>query len=308
MAHDHLHIADSTGKRLFLTMMLNILITAAEIVGGIVSGSLSLISDAMHNFSDAVAVIISYIALRLKEHQSSYRHTFGLKRAEIFAAVINASVLIGISIYLFYEAVERFLHPHPIQGTIMTVVASVGLVANILGVLLLRRDSRDSMNIRSTYLHLFADVISSLGVLVGGIAILAWNVYWVDPVLTILIGLYILKESFQILTQSVHVLMEGAPENISPEDLRDLIENLPEVRDIHHIHLWMVGENDIHMEGHVNVQDMKISEGDLVRQKIEKLVKDKFGISHITLQFECNQCPEEGLVKKQERPAVENHN
>ena len=146
-----------------------------------------------------------------------------------------------------------------------------------------------------------------MSVIVGGILIYFWKIYWVDPVLTILIGLYILKQSFHLLSESVHVLMEGAPENISIEEIRDVIENLTGVDDIHHVHLWTVGENDVHLEGHINIQDMKVSEADVLRQKIEKLLREKFEISHTTLQFECNQCPEEGLVRKQERWGKKKH-
>ena len=279
-----------------MTMILNFIITVAEIIGGIFSGSLSLISDALHNFSDGISVIVSYIAVRLKARDNSYSHTFGLKRAEILAAVINSSVLIVISFFLFYEAVNRLIQPENINANIMVLVASIGFVANILGTLLLRRDSEDSLNIRSSYLHLLSDAFSSGGVILGGIAIGLWNVYWLDPVLTILIGLYIIRESYQILSEAVHVLMEGAPPQISLEEVKLEVEKFPEVADIHHIHLWMVGDNDIHLEAHVNVNDMRISESDKLRTKIEQMLEANFGIRHITLQFECNQCLEDGLI------------
>jgi len=183
----------STGLRLLITVILNIIITVAEVIGGIISGSLSLISDALHNFSDAISVIISYIAINLKGKDNSYKHTFGYKRAEILAAVINSSVLVTISIYLFYEAILRFQNPEPIKGVLMTIVALIGLVANIIGTLLLKRDAATSMNIRSSYLHLLTDAISSVAVILGGLAILFWNIYWIDPVLTILIAAYITR-------------------------------------------------------------------------------------------------------------------
>ncbi len=300
--HHHQHTPDisSVGRRLFLTMGLNFLITITEVVGGILSGSLALISDALHNFSDGISVIISYIALRLKQRDFSYRHTFGLKRAEILAAIINSSVLIVISIYLFYESLLRFWYPQPIRGQMMTIVALVGLVANVLGTILLHRDSRHSMNIRSAYLHLLSDAISSVGVVLGGVAIILWNITWVDPILTILIGLYILRESFRIVAEAVHVLMEGAPTDLSLEAVKEAVEALEDVQDIHHIHVWMVGENDVHLEAHVNVRDMLISESEALREKIEHLLQEKFNIAHITLQFECNRCTNEGLIRRKE--------
>ena len=294
MPDNHPHT--STRFRLLITVILNLIITVAEIIGGIISGSLALVSDALHNFSDAVSVIISYAAIRLKERNNSPKHTFGLKRGEILAAVINSSVLVAISIYLFYEAIVRFQNPVPIKGILMVIVASIGLVANVTGTLLLKRDAGSSMNIKSSYLHLLTDAFSSVAVIIGGLAITLWNIFWLDPVLTILIAIYITKESFKILSDAIHVLMEGAPLDISIKDIQTEVEGLDEVEDIHHVHLWSVGENDIHLEAHINVQDMMISKSNVLGEKIEKILKNRFGINHITLQFECNQCKDAGLV------------
>jgi len=299
--HTHQDTAPTTGARLLTTMLLNFVITIVEIVGGVMAGSLSLISDALHNFSDGISVVVSYVALKLKLRENSYRHTFGLKRAEIFAAVINSSVLVVISVYLFYEAVVRIMHPEPVVGRLMMGVAAVGLLANVLGVLLLQPDSKHSMNIKSTYLHLLSDAVSSVGVILGGVAITFWKLYWVDPVLTIVIGLYILRESYHILIQAVHVLMEGAPRDISLEAVRDAVEAFSEVQDIHHIHIWTVGENDIHLEGHVNIEDMLISKSCDLHDQIEHILQEKFGIQHITLQFECEQCKEVGLINNRQK-------
>jgi len=296
--HSHSDVLAATKGRLIFVILLNLVITSVEIIGGLISGSLVLISDALHNFSDSISIVISYIALKLKHRKNSPRHTFGLKRAEILAAVINSAVLIVISLYLFYEAAKRFVEPAVIEPGIMSIVALVGLIANLLAVILLKKDSRSSMNIRSSYLHLLSDTISSVAVLGGGIAIMLWDIYLIDPILTILIGIYILKESYSILLEAIHVLMEGAPDNISIEEIQKEVEKFSEVKNIHHIHMWMVGENDIHLEAHVNVQDMKISESDLLRKKIIERLHNKFDIHHITLQFECNQCPESGLIEQ----------
>ena len=292
----HNHSQNTTGLRLLITVILNILITVAEVIGGIISGSLALISDALHNFSDAISVIISYIAIKLKLKDNSYKHTFGFKRAEILAAVINSSVLVAISIYLFYEAILRFQNPEPIKGNLMIIVALIGLIANIVGTILLKRDAATSINIKSSYLHLLTDAISSAAVILGGFAILFWNFHWVDPVLTILIALYITQESFKILSDAVHILMEGAPPDISINEIQSVVEGLEDVEDIHHVHIWTVGENDVHLEAHINVPDMTISKSNILGDKIEKLLKSKFDINHITLQFECNQCKDAGLV------------
>ena len=300
MSHSHNHgnkLNTITG-RLITTILLNLLITIVQIAGGILSGSLALISDSLHNLSDAVSIIISFIALRLKKHDNSERHTFGLKRAEILAAVMNSAVLIAIYIFLFYAAFLRFLKPNKIEAGLMTIIAFIGLIANLIGTILLRRDAKNSINIRSSYLHLLGDSVSSVAVILAGLTIARWNIYWIDPLLTILIGLYIIKESYNILLDAVHVLMEGAPSEISLEDIKKEVEKFFEVKDIHHVHIWTVGDGDIHLEAHVNINDIKISESDKLRYKIEQKIESEFHIHHITLQFECNQCLEDGLLGK----------
>lgn len=296
--HSHAHGLNSTTGRLFTTMFLNFVITIVQIIGGIFSNSLALISDALHNLSDGISIIISYFAIQLKKKENSYKHTFGLKRAEILAAVINASVLIVIYAFLFYEAVKRFMNPQQIEPLTMSIVAAVGLIANIIGTVLLKRDSRDSLNIRSAYMHLLSDSVSSVAVILGAVAIAFWKIYWIDPVLTLLIGVYIVHESYEILSDAIHVLMEGTPPQIDVEKIKKEAETFPEVENIHHVHVWMVGENDVHLEAHVNVNDMLISESHELRGRLEKMLDEKFGIHHVTLQFECNQCLDTGLLGK----------
>jgi cobalt-zinc-cadmium efflux system protein len=279
-------------------MILNFVITIAEVIGGILSGSLSLISDALHNFSDGISVILSYIAIKLKERKNSHKHTFGLKRAEILAAVINASVLAVISVYLFYESVVRIINPTEIEGHIMTIVAGIGLAANVAGTLLLKRDAHTSMNIKSSYLHLLSDAVSSVAVILGGLAITYWDIYWIDPILTILIGLYILRECYFIIGDAVHILMEGAPSDISIEEIQKEVEKINGVEDIHHIHIWSVGENDNHFEAHVNVEDMKLSQSNKLLNEIENLLSEKFSINHVTIQLECDKCFEPNLIEQ----------
>jgi len=296
--HDHSIDNNTSGWRLFATMMLNFLITAGEIIGGVWSGSLSLISDALHNFSDGIAIIISYIALRLNKLPRSAHYTFGLKRAEIIAAIINASTLIIICFYMFREAYERFIHPHPITGGLMIIVAFLGLGANITGTLLLRKGSQDSMNLRAVYLHLFSDAISSFAVILGGVAIYFYNIYWLDPLLTVFISLYILWQSYLIVKEAVKVIMMASPEGISPEEIERTIEAIPGVQNVHHIHLWRLDENEIHFEAHVEIEDMWVSQTGALLNRIQQVLKEDFGISHVTIQFEKNQCTEKELVKQ----------
>lgn len=296
LGHHH-HGINSTGSRLMITMVMNFIITIVQIVGGVISGSLSLISDALHNFSDGISVILSYAAIKLKGKRNSEKHTFGLKRAEILAAVINSSVLVVIAFYLFYESILRFFEPAEIDSHVMTIVAAIGLLPNIIGAVLLKRDSATSMNIKSSYLHLVSDSVFSVAVILGGLAITYWETYWIDPLLTVLIGIYIIKESYSIIKDATHILMEGAPD-IPIESIEAEVLKIEEVKNIHHVHMWMVGENDVHIEAHVNVDDMLISKSNEILSKVESVMKEKFKINHVTLQFECGKCEETELIEQ----------
>jgi len=263
-----------------------IALTIAEVIGGLMSGSLSLLSDALHNFSDGIAVFIAWIAIKLRTLPRNDHYTFGFKRAEVLAAVINAGALVAINIYLFIEAWSRYHNPEPIAGNIMTIVATVGLVANIIGTWLLHRGSKESMNLRAAYLHLFSDAISSVGVILGGLAIMFFEVYWIDPLLTVLIGLYVLKESMQILWRTLGIFMLATPPDLKTDDVRQVIREQHGVSDVHHIHLWAVAENDIHLEAHITVVDQPLSQTYALRAALEELLHDRFEINHTTIQLE----------------------
>lgn len=298
MAHQHPHIPSDSNleKNLFVTMLLNFLITVLEVVGGLISGSLSLLSDAMHNFSDGIAIIITYVAIRLSKRPRTLRHTFGLKRAEILAAIINASTLIIISFFLIKEAIERFSNPTPITGSLMLAVAVVGLVANVVGTVLLKKGSEGNINIRAAYIHLLSDAVSSLAVIIGAVCIMVFDIAWIDPALTILISIYILKETYDIVRESVDVIMMSTPEEINVNEIQNAIEAIPGVRNIHHVHVWRLNDSDIHFEAHVEVDDVPVSRTGEIQTKIQEFLRDKYNVAHTTLQFECDSCQKKGLV------------
>ena len=288
MSHDHSHDVPESGQRLAIVVALNFTITIAEVIGGLMSGSLSLLSDALHNFSDGIAVIIAWIAIKLRGLPRSDHYTFGLKRAEVFAAVINAGALVAISIYLFVEAWQHYMNPEPIAGNIMTIVATVGLVANVIGTWLLHRGSKESTNLRAAYLHLFSDAISSIGVILGGLAIMFLDIYWIDPLLTVLIGLYVLKESLQILWHTLGMFMLATPPDLDINEIRQFIREQEGIDNVHHIHLWAVADNDVHFEGHISLEDQPLSQASKIREKLEEALHDKFEINHTTIQFEAS--------------------
>jgi len=299
MSHNlsHNSAEDTSEKNLFITMALNFFITVAEVIGGIISGSLSLISDALHNFSDGFAIIITYVAMRLSKRPKTSKYTFGLKRAEIIAAIINASTLIIISFFLIKEAIDRFSNPTPITGSLMLIIASLGLIANVAGTLLLKKGSANNLNIRAAYFHLLSDAVSSLAVIIGALFIILYKIYWIDPLLTVLISIYILKETYEIVKESVDILMMSNPEGIDLNVIKNIVEKIPGVINIHHIHLWKLNDNDTHFEAHIEVEDMAVSKTIEIQKQIEHKLHDKYEINHTTLQFECGACDEDELIK-----------
>lgn len=292
----HRHTAPVSTGRLAATAGLNFAITAAEVVGGLLSGSLSLLSDALHNFADGLSVALAYLAVRLARRRKSLSHTFGFKRAEILAAAVNAAALAAITAYLFYGAIRRLLAPAAVDGGIMTAVGLIALVTNATGTLLLRADSGHSLNVRSAYLHLLSDSVSSAGVALAGLAISRWRAVWLDPVLTLLIGLYVLREAYGILAETVHVLLEGTPPGLDLQALREAVESVPGVVDVHHVHVWSVGEHDVHLDAHLNVRDMSLREADALRRNVEAVLRASFEINHPTIQLECGPCSGIGLI------------
>ncbi len=301
--HEHSHIALNKSERIntrniVLVIILNFIITIAEVFGGLVSGSLALLSDALHNFSDGIAILISYLALRLSQRKSTLKRTFGFKRAEILAALFNSSVLIIIIFFLFKEAISRFFSPQHLDSILMLVIALIGLGANVIGVLLLKKDALRNLNIKSAYLHLIADSLSSVAVVLASIFIRIFNFYLLDPLLTIIIGLYILRESYLIVRETVNILMQSTPEGIDIMSIKCDIENIPEVHNLHHVHIWQVSDNDIHFEGHIDVcNDLKVSEIAEINSKIEELLERRYGITHTTIQVEFGTCTDKDVIK-----------
>lgn len=294
--HNHPEQSHVSGKKYFWVTMLNAAITVAEIIGGLLSGSLALLSDAVHNLSDTLAIALSYAANRIGRRPKDSKRTFGYKRAEILSAFINSTVLVAITIFLIFEAVKRFKSPQAIDGNLMLIVAVIGLAANLVSVLLLERDSKGNLNIKSSYLHLLGDTFSSIGVIAGGIVIKLWNQLWVDPVVTLLIALYILKETVGILIKTIGILMQSSAP-LDYDTIKTTIESMDKVKNLHHVHSWMVDEHTIHFEAHLDLEDMLLSNVEEIYSKIEEYLINKHGISHVTLQAEVNRCESKDIFK-----------
>ena len=299
------HIPQTNKKNLLFSIFLNFGITIAEFIGGILSNSLALLSDALHNLSDAFALLISYLAMLVSKRDSTQKNTFGFKRVEILAALLNAIILVVVSIYLFYEAYKRLHNPEPINGTIMFIVAGIGLIANVVSVFLLHTDSKNSLNIKTAYFHLIGDTISSIGVIVASILIFYFKLYWIDPALTFLIGIYILWGTYGILKETVEILMQSSPENIDINNIKDKLESHPKVENIHHIHIWRLSDREIHFECHADVdQNYSVEETDQIRNELCRILETNFNIQHITIQMEFQACHDKSMIagkKKQNK-------
>jgi len=284
--HSHSH-NDLKGRNLFISILLNILITVAQVIGGILSGSLALLSDALHNFSDVLSLAVSYIANKLAKKQASFHRTFGYKRAEILAAFINASTLIIVAVLLIIEAVKRFQNPQEIESNLVIWLSLLGIIANGLSVLLLKKDSEANMNMKSAYLHLLTDMMASVAVLIGGLLMKYYQLYWVDSVLTFAIALYLIWMGFDLLKDSTKVLMLFTPDTVPIKKIVDEINSFKSIKNVHHVHVWQLNEAEIHLEAHIDFEeDITLSEFDVILREVEDLVFHKYDINHVNIQPE----------------------
>jgi len=291
--HSHDHHSHLKGRSLLITIVLNMLITLFQVIGAFISGSLSLLSDAVHNLSDVFALIISWIAEKLSTKKSTGSKTFGYKRAEILAALINSASLIIIAVFLIKEAFERILTDSNIfiKGEWVIGLAALGIIVNGASALVLKNHSENSLNIKSAYLHLFTDMLTSIAVLIGGIFMVLKEIYWIDSVLTILIGLYLLYSSWGIFVSSLKILMQFTPKGLDVTEIKEQLEMIEDVSNVHHIHIWNLNDRQIHFECHADLcRDLAISQISHIQERIRQVLHDRHGIEHITVQFEYGDC------------------
>ncbi len=284
---EHHHHHDVSGKNLFITIILNVIITVSQIVGGIMSGSLALLSDAMHNFSDVLALVIAYAANRLSARPNTLDKTFGYKRAEILAALFNASVLIGIAVFLIVEAFHKFYHPEAVNSVWVIGLGLLSIVLNAASVLLVKDDAHENMNIKAAYLHLLTDVMTSVAVVGGGLLMYYFGLFWIDPLISVIIALYLIWASIGLIKESSAILMQFTPADIDMDTLIQAIESEPTIENVHHIHLWKLDDHRIHLEAHLDFkEDLPLSASNAVTETLEKKLHDTFDIEHTTFQCE----------------------
>ncbi|HEX2979885.1 MAG TPA: cation diffusion facilitator family transporter [Anaerolineaceae bacterium] len=297
------HKNKGTQKRFLLSISLTSLILAAEVIGGLWTGSLALLSDAAHVFMDIFALGLSYLALRLSALPSDDRHSYGYHRLEVLAALINGASLVAIAIGIFVEAVRRFQTPEPVKSIEMLVIAVIGLLANLGVIFILGHDDHahehehgeahaheQDLNVRSAFLHVVGDAVSSLGVIVAAVLMALTGWLWIDPIMSIFIGLLILFSSARVLKSSLHILIEGVPEGIALEKVDETIRTAPGVSDLHDLHVWNICSGHVALSAHVVMcQEKNFDQGKLMTDLKQRL-SNGFAIEHTTIQFETAAC------------------
>ncbi len=287
MAHSHKHSRQASwGKRLFITMVMNLIIPAVQIVGGIISGSMALISDALHNLGDFVAVLISYLALQFGHRGPTSSLTFGYRRIEVMAAVFNVALLFGAALFIAYEGWVRFHHPVAIQGSLVIGVALLGFFANAVSTWMLSSGAKENLNMRGAFLHMLTDALTSLGVALLGLVWIYRPWYWLDPVVSWLIVVLILYNGWDILKEALLILMNATPPGISLEAIQKEVEAIEGIESLHHLHVWNPSSGTIALAAHVIVPDQMLGQVDVLSKQVRNLLLEKFNIDHPILQFE----------------------
>lgn len=284
-SHSHQH-QSGDGLKFIIVIALNVVITAAEYIGGVISGSLALISDAGHNFSDVLSLILGYTGEKVSERKRSNTYTFGLKRFEVLIALINALTLVVIGIYIFYEAVERFRNPVVVNFSIMLPVAVVGLAGNLISMFFLGHGGEKSLNVRAAFLHLFFDAVSSVAVIAAAVIIYYTSNYWVDIVISFFIAVMIIWSSLGILRESLRIFLQGVPGHINSSEVYDSILAVNRVMSIHGLHIWSINSKEIFLSCHVCMDASSGSFSDEIIKEINLMLNEKFMIEHTTIQVE----------------------
>lgn len=293
----HHHTHGNAGRPLKLTLFIVLLVMVAEIIGGFVANSLSLLGDAGHMLTDALAIVLSLFAIGLARRPATNRRTFGYHRAEIMAALANGVILILVSVYIFYEAYQRFVDPPEVDSPVMLIVAGIGLAANLAGMLILRRSSEGSLNVKAAFWHIVGDTLSSVGVIVAGVIILLTGWYIVDPILAVVIGLVIIWGAFRIVREAADILLESVPGHIKLDEVSKAMKSVPGVTDTHDVHVWTITSGMYALSAHVDIEDRMVSESAGVLADLNKVLEERFDIGHTTLQLECDSCPSGAACK-----------
>ena len=284
--HDHKTTAEQSGGRLAIAVTLNLALGIAQVVGGLIAGSLALVADALHNLSDAASLVVALLARRIAGKPADEKRTFGYRRAEVIGAAINLSALIFVALYLDYEAIARFFSEKAVEGWIVVLLAGGALAVDVMTALLTYAQSRHSLNIKAAFVHNVSDGLASIAVLVAGSLILLYHWYWADLVATLLISSYALYQGITMLPRVVNILMEGAPTGLDLQEVVAALKSIDGVLDAHHVHAWELDENHRALEAHVVVTADDLDALETIKQRCKAVLQDRFAITHSTLEIE----------------------
>lgn len=293
--HDHVNVeglpTPGQKRALWWALALNVGFMVAEVAGGVVFGSLSLLADGVHLLTDVASLVIALVALGLMVRPATGRMTFGMQRAEVLAAQFNGFLLAGASVWIAVEAIRRMIDPSSFDGWPVLVIGALGLVVNAASAGLLSRQAGRSLNVRSAALHMLADAATSLGVIVAAVAALAWAANWVDPAVSIMISLVVLWSAWRLLRETTHMLLEGTPRHLDPDEVSAAINADPAVTSVHHLHLWNLTSERLALSAHVVLGDgVSLHEAQQDGDRLRAMLHDQFGVAHSTLELECHQC------------------
>ena len=284
MTHHHQGVQTDSG--LLVAVSINVLLTVVQVAGGIISGSLSLIADALHNLSDAASLGIALFARAIGRKPADQYKSFGYQRAEIVAALMNLTILLVVSLYLLFEAFWRIAEPKEVVGWIIIVVAGGALFIDTATAFITFKMSKTSLNMKAAFLHNLTDALGSLGVILAGALIILYQLYWIDTLIAFVIAGFVLWQALKILPKTIHILMEGTPENLSAVEIKLAMERADSVEDVHHIHVWNIDEHRVALEAHVVVSVSEFKEVELIKATLKKMLFIDFNVDHSTLEFE----------------------
>ncbi len=298
MANARIHShPPATGRKLAWTIVFNLGITIAEVIGGLLSGYLALLADAVHNLSDVAALGLAWLGQKGVAKPATKRSTYGYKRVEVMTALVSAVSLVVIAVFILYEAYQRLLDPQEISKPVLFLtVAVIGLIGNVVSIWILHSEKGTSLNMKTAFLHMLYDALSSVVVIIGGVVMLWTGWYVIDVILSAAIALMIFWSSWLVIKEAVLIFMEAVPEGIDFDEVRQAISAVPSVMDVHDLHIWSLSSKEIALSGHVCLAGNDLSEGQAVIERINALLVERFSIGHATIQLETDECPRSSVL------------
>lgn len=282
--HHHGEVSEKSVHLLLLSFIINMLLSVAEIIGGIIAGSVSLIGDALHNTSDALSILIAVIAFKIGHKKASAKYTYGFKRAEIVGGFVNLILLFISGCYLMFEGVSRLIKPEQIDGCIIIWISVLALIIDAVTAKISHHDSHHNTNMKMVFIHNLADALGSIGVIISGLFVVYFDIYRIDGIIALLIAFYMIFQAIISFPKIVNILMNAAPDNLDIEEIKKALLKIKGVKGVHHIHLWCINEHDVSLECHIEADDLELT------AKITKILKDKFDITHSNIQIEKDKC------------------